>query len=161
MIIWKISKQAKFQLKHNRKDFISSVRITVVIGFQTVIYGFGFFIEAYDNFLFVLINNSKLKIRTTRWNNAVGQDYNGYLDLRIAEWFDGTYGLSSDIPRQMIVQFRILIEAFVVLGIMTGYREALIDFVKIVFDFLRHPLKTFKRFKQNLNSSKISVTTVF
>uniref|UniRef100_A0A914QBF1 Gustatory receptor n=1 Tax=Panagrolaimus davidi TaxID=227884 RepID=A0A914QBF1_9BILA len=161
MVILKVAKQAKFQLKHNKNDFYNSLRIVVVIALQTLINCFGFFVEAYAKFLPNLIRNYKLNIRITAINNLAGQDYSGYLDLRIADWFDGENGLASTFPRQMILQFRILIESFIVLAIMTGYRESLIDFMKFNYKFMCHPLKTFKRLKSNRNMTKISEINVF
>ena len=36
MIAFKIAKQAKFQLKHNRRDFFNSTRVAIVIASQTI-----------------------------------------------------------------------------------------------------------------------------
>uniref|UniRef100_A0AC34FIE3 Uncharacterized protein n=1 Tax=Panagrolaimus sp. ES5 TaxID=591445 RepID=A0AC34FIE3_9BILA len=76
------------------------------------------------------------------------------MDMRLPEWFDSMDGLTSDNSRQMIVQFRVLFEAFIVLAIMTGYREAVIDFVKFIYKILWNS-------KKSKTKSKVSETTVY
>ena len=46
---------------------------------------------------------------------------------------DGNYGLTSDSCRRMIIQFRILLESLIVLGVLTDYREAMVNFVQYIY----------------------------
>uniref|UniRef100_A0A914QZE7 Uncharacterized protein n=1 Tax=Panagrolaimus davidi TaxID=227884 RepID=A0A914QZE7_9BILA len=69
----------------------------------------------------------------------------GYTKLNFhwPTWLNGGNGLTTHL--QTIRQIRIILEALIVLGIMTGYREAIIDVVKYVFNFIKNPKNAFER----------------
>ena len=136
-IIFRIGRQAAFQLKHNRRDFVNSLRVSVVIGLQTVINVCVFGIEFVKNFTSFnyLIN----------YLSEVAVDY-----ILFPPWLDGIHGLSSTAILQAIVQLRIFIESIIVLSIMTGYREALVELIKFVFGVFKNPPKVSRKLAVNL-----------
>lgn len=69
----------------------------------------------------------------------------GYTTLNFhwPTWLNGGNGLTTHL--QTIRQIRIFLEALIVLGIMTGYREAIINVVKFVFIFIKNPKNAFRR----------------
>uniref|UniRef100_A0AC35F4R1 Uncharacterized protein n=1 Tax=Panagrolaimus sp. PS1159 TaxID=55785 RepID=A0AC35F4R1_9BILA len=69
------------------------------------------------------------------------------LDFRLPFWLDGSYGLMALIPRRMISQIRVFLDAFIVLVLMTGYREAIINVLKTMYFTLLNPQKTFTKTK--------------
>uniref|UniRef100_A0AC35GFC6 Uncharacterized protein n=1 Tax=Panagrolaimus sp. PS1159 TaxID=55785 RepID=A0AC35GFC6_9BILA len=151
LIVYKVAKQAKFQLKHNRKDFINSVRITAVICLQLILNIFSFLIEGIRLF-YALASALGIKY----FDNTIyssGLNLAGYLDFRIPLWLDYSYGLSSVFPRLMIIQIRIFIESLIVLFIMTGYREVIENVVKYIYRIIRHPRKNFKDIKTFISGS--------
>uniref|UniRef100_A0A914PGA8 G-protein coupled receptors family 1 profile domain-containing protein n=1 Tax=Panagrolaimus davidi TaxID=227884 RepID=A0A914PGA8_9BILA len=145
MIGYKIAKQAKFQMKNNQKDFIVSLRISGVIILQTIINIFVFFVEFTRKIPFILAVYFNILTYTSQTYNPA-MNYTGYLDLRLPLWFDGPSGLADNAPRQMIRQIRVFIESIIILFLMSGYREAGINFIKFLWFSIMHLQKSYKKF---------------
>uniref|UniRef100_A0A914QNE2 Uncharacterized protein n=1 Tax=Panagrolaimus davidi TaxID=227884 RepID=A0A914QNE2_9BILA len=126
MIVLRILKQAKFQKKHNKNDFHNSLRIAGVIVLQASINVFALFIVSFPLFM---------------------QTVAPYVLVQFPVWLIGSYGLLSLVPKHMISQIRVFLDAFIVLILMTGYREAIINFLKTVFFALKNPRKAFQKSK--------------
>uniref|UniRef100_A0A914QCD1 Uncharacterized protein n=1 Tax=Panagrolaimus davidi TaxID=227884 RepID=A0A914QCD1_9BILA len=124
MIVLRILKQAKFQQKHNKNDFYNSLRIAAVIVLQTSINVFALFIVSVPQ-LFAMVAPT----------------------FKYPAWLGGSYGLFSSAPRAVILEIRILLDALIVLSLMTGYREAVMDLLKTVFLALKNPQKIFQKSK--------------
>lgn len=121
-IIAKIVKQSKYQLKHNRQNFINSFRIAAVLFLQVLLNTFLCLLEISNNGLLVILFHYKIN-----WKNTS------------LFWLDENWGLSDIINNQMAKQFRVFIESILVLSIMTGYRENLLQFFKLIYRFGRKP----------------------
>uniref|UniRef100_A0A914QKA5 Uncharacterized protein n=1 Tax=Panagrolaimus davidi TaxID=227884 RepID=A0A914QKA5_9BILA len=124
MIVLRILKQAKFQQKHNKNDFYNSLRIAAVIVLQTSINVFALCIVSVPQLVVILAPS-----------------------FRFPAWLNGSYGLFTSAPKSVILEIRILLDSLIVLSLMTGYREAVIDLLKTVFLALKNPQKTFQKSK--------------
>ena len=121
MIVFRIGKQAAFQIKHNRKDFHNSVRISFVIVFQVLINGFLFLLEL-------------LRILWSKKNRRT----DGVV-VQFPSWIESLLQYGDPRMLQTFRQCRIFIESAVILLIMTGYREAIIQFLKYLYYIFRDP----------------------
>uniref|UniRef100_A0A914PJ94 Uncharacterized protein n=1 Tax=Panagrolaimus davidi TaxID=227884 RepID=A0A914PJ94_9BILA len=96
------------------------------------------------------------KFKVVSWQHPVPNgNITGYFDLRLPTWLNGAQGLTSS--KQMLGQLRIFIEALIVLLVLTGYREAIVKFIKFTYFILRNPRKVFQQFKPNVSQTKVTV----
>uniref|UniRef100_A0A914Q4Y6 Anoctamin n=1 Tax=Panagrolaimus davidi TaxID=227884 RepID=A0A914Q4Y6_9BILA len=156
----KVVKNAKFQLKHNRADFISSIRIAAVFCLQIFVNFIVLVIEYISLIEKWLINVYGLKAFTWKYQVPAGKDPKEYWDFRLPLWLNGDYGLVSDPARQMLSQFRVFTESIIVLFLMTGYREALVKFVKFIFAAIENPKNAYHRFKSRITQTKVTSIAV-
>ena len=147
-IVIRISKQFQFQLKHHRTDFTNSLRICIVIVLQNVINLSTFIIESAKNIPFFVANTFNIKVWTTQ-SAASAPTVSNYIDFRLPLWLDGDYGLTALPILQAVVQLRIFIECLVVLFVMTGYRESVIN-------FLKNSRNIFKNARSDITVTKVS-----
>ena len=139
MIFFPLSKRVKFQLKNNHRVFLNSLRISLVLLFQTCLYISVFAV----NFMNFLQELSPVGILV--WYAGSGgdfgcpDDYFLCFDLELPLWIYGHMGLNDDTIIQFIFQIRIFLESIIVLALMTGYREVIINFVKFICRIIRKP----------------------
>uniref|UniRef100_A0A914PN40 7TM GPCR serpentine receptor class x (Srx) domain-containing protein n=1 Tax=Panagrolaimus davidi TaxID=227884 RepID=A0A914PN40_9BILA len=151
MIVFKLAKQAKFQLKHNPRDFFNSARITIVIVSQTTINFLVFSVFFINSFLTIvgLFYSPLVPIPVITTKLYVdGKNYTGYIDFRFPLWVDGRFGLTSTVGQQALSQTRILIESLITLFVMTGYREAIVKIFQKIYLLIRNPRKFIGSFKR-------------
>ena len=149
MLILKISRQFSFQWKHNRHELISSIRISLVILLQSLISSFVFMIELINNLgmIFVALG--------FEWVDKPEKGCTNCLVFALPDWLEGYYGITSSPVSEAICQCRIFIESLIVLFIMTGYREAIIRFFKVVIHALKNPKQFYHSIKSSLIDSKV------
>ena len=129
MILFRVARQAKYQLQHNRHDFFISFRISMVLFFQTCLNCFVFAVNLL-NFLQELALVGLLDIYLGD-ENVCPLDYFPCLTINLPLWVFGFFGLGDPTIIQVILQLRIFLESIIVLVLMTGYRESLISFFRI------------------------------
>uniref|UniRef100_A0A914PBE2 Uncharacterized protein n=1 Tax=Panagrolaimus davidi TaxID=227884 RepID=A0A914PBE2_9BILA len=159
LIIGKIGKQSLFQIKHNRKDFYNSLRISGVIILQTIFNLFIFSIEIIEA-LKALLYELGFSYISDNMSDETAKKYPNDLDLRVFPWFSSNFGLSSSQSFQMIIQLRILMESLLVLFVMTGYRESLILFFKIICFKIRYPKKSHKEIMSQITQTVTKVSNL-
>ena len=144
MIVYRIARQAAFQIKHNRKDFLNSLRISIVILSQVLI-----------NFLIFLCEVVQWLDRARNYFDSI---LSADVPLPFPPWISSVLGIGDPIMLQAFRQLRIFIECVIILTIMTGYREALITFAKFVFRFARNPSDAYYKMSSivSRSSSKVS-----
>ena len=163
MIIFRVGKQAKFQLKHNRRDFLNSFRISMVMFLQTCLYFFVFAIQ----FLKFIEDLAILEIDIGGQN----VDYFEYGDDRIwcsesetlclnfnlPKWLYSDMGLNDPAIVQTIVQVRIFLESIIVLALMTGYREAICNVFKFIYHLAGEPFEKYVKRRSGVSTSQVSI----
>ena len=157
VIMFRVLKQASFQLKHNRNDFLNSLRIAAVLFLQTLLNLFVFVLDFIRKIEAILPIYFGIYLFTSITYDP-SQNYDGWLDFRLPLWLDGESGLTDPVPRQMFTQLRVFLECIVTLFIMTGYREAIRDAFKYGYSVLLNPRKTWR--KMTTNFTQTSVTTL-
>ena len=140
MIIIRIGRQAAFQIQHNRRDFLGSLRVATVILFQT------------------LINLSLFAIEFVGFVPNLWQPLNIFgIDADfVTEWRSEALGLTDRHTLQALRQCRILIESIIVLSIMTGYREAIFKAARFAFQFLKNPKKSYQKIAPSFTGSRVT-----
>ena len=157
-IIFRVAKQAKFQFQHNRKDFMKSVRITLVIASQTLLNSIVFIVEVVANIQEILPSTFAIPLLTSSFLYSP-ELCTGCWDFRLPHWLDGDFGLASLTVRQAIVQFRVFVESLIVLLLMTGYREDIIKAMKWGFRVAAHPRQTYDNLKSGVSQSEVFTLT--
>ena len=159
LIIFRIAKQASFQLKHNRRDFLNSFRVSLVMVLQTILYSMAFliylinFFKTWDNLFSIVISYN---------GDPCYEDASACIRLHLPVWlYSGTYGLADPRILQTIVQLRIFFECVLVIIIMTGYREAIFKFFRFLFKAAYNPWEMYIKFSSRSSNSSTRVTATF
>ena len=155
LIMFKVGKQFKFQLKHNRKNATNSARICIVIFLQTLINLLVFIIECAKDIPLFLQHTLRTGIVTSQasWQNYTCE---GCLVFMLPPWLGGDYGLAFRPVLQGIVQCRILIESLIILFIIPGYRESVVAFIKWIYRKLCQPKAKIRQLKSGIIVTRIS-----
>ena len=162
MIMGRIAKQAKFQLQHNRRDFLNSFRISLVMFLQTFLYFFVFVLQFLKFFKDItpfvdFVHVSYDYDYVPAWWCSEGDTI--CINWPLPTWLHSDLGLIDPAILQTIVQIRIFIESIIVLGIMTGYREAIINFIRFVFNATKNPFEKYIKFRSGFSTTQVSVVS--
>ena len=152
MIIIQILKRASFQLQNQRRDFFISLRILVVILLQSFI-NFGLFsLEVVRNIevLMEVIFNIEIKRRGSPFSSCqeleeIRRSSTTCMEMEFPVWMERDFGLTDPLIFPAIRQLRIFIESIVILTIMTGYRETVVDSIRFILKFFKNPRKSFAK----------------
>ena len=155
-IMLRILKRFKFQLQSQRRAFFASLRILIVILFQTFINMALLGIEVLKNYADILvrifgISSAGKGISCRELAATQEESINPCIEIELPNWIEGELGLTDFRMFPTIRQFRIFLESIVVLSIMTGYREAIVEVAKIVFRTFKNPRNSFDKFLIFLN----------
>lgn len=153
MIMARIIKQMKFQFKHNKHDFLGSARISLVLLLQNCLNLVVLFVEFAKNAYFEMYY-----LFESDNEQCTGMDcaFNPVMNVEFPLWLDDRLGVSDPMSIQTLRQIRVLVESVIVLGIMTGYREALIKAFKFAYNFIKNPRPSDQKKKPLFTRSKVS-----